>query len=133
MKRVALAFAMSCLLCGGLRGHSDWFRIYEARSAVDALRQDSGDAIAQADVERVSALLDQAETALAEGRGDEVAQIAELALLRAHIARVGAAAGRAEEDASQAEAALSAATQSADDEQRRLRDAKADLEALNER
>ena len=133
MKRVALAFAMSCLLCGCSRGHSDWFRIYEARSAVDALRQDSGDAIAQADVERVSALLDQAETALAEGRGDEVAQIAELALLRARIARVGAAAESAEEDATEAEAALTAAAQSADAEQRRLREAKADLEALNER
>jgi hypothetical protein len=133
MKRVTVALAMACLLCGCARGHSDWFRIYEARAAVDALQQDSAAGIEPGEVERVSALLDRAETALAEGRGDEVAQIAELALLRAHIARVGAAAGRAEEDASEAETALSAATQSADDEQRRLRDAKADLEALNER
>ena len=100
MKRVALAFATVCLLAGCSRGHSDWFRIYEARAAVDALRQDPAAQSAPGDVERVSALLDQAETALAEGRGDEVAQVAELALLRAHIARMGAALERIEEDAS---------------------------------
>lgn len=133
MRRVAIAFALTCVLSGCSRGHSDWFRIYEARAAVETLREGPAAQTTPADVERVVALLDQAEAALAAGDGDEVAQIAELTLLRARIAGVGAAAGIAEADVVEAEAALEAATRAVDVATRSLRDAKADLEALNER
>ncbi|MEO2003083.1 MAG: DUF4398 domain-containing protein [Candidatus Poribacteria bacterium] len=133
MTRVAVACALAALLSGCASGHSDWFRIYEARAAVDALREGPAASSAPGEVERVRALLDQAESALVDGRRDDVAQIAELALLRARIVSVGAAAEAGENDVADAEVALAGASRDTEVATEQLRQAKSELERLSER
>ena len=133
MKLAAFAFAVALLTAGCASDRSDWFRIYEARATVDALSQSPAAAGAAADVARVQAELERAEAALADGRGADVAQIAQLTLLRARIVRVGSLEALTEQDLAEAEAALTAAKADANARKLELDAAKSDLEALNEK
>ena len=128
MKLAALMVAVASLTAGCASDRSDWFRIYEARSAVGALNASAAAAHAPGDVARVQAELERAEQALADGRGDDVAQMAQVALLRARIVRAGASQAHiADAEAGLAEAQADVATGS-----QALQAAKSDLEALNE-
>ena len=132
MKLAALMVAVASLTAGCASDRSDWFRIYEARSAVGALNASVAAAHAPGDVARVQAELERAEQALADGRGDDVAQMAQVALLRARIVRAGASQALIDEDIADAEAGLAEAQADVATGSQALQAAKSDLEALNE-
>ena len=132
MKLAMLAIAVTPFTVGCASDQSDWFRIHEARSAVTALSQSQAATRAPGDVARVEAELERAERALEEGRGDDVAQIAQIVLLRAHIVGAGAAEAATDEDIADAQAALGVAQADLDAKKLKLQAAKADLDALDE-
>jgi hypothetical protein len=134
MKLAALAVAVAVvsLTAGCASDRSDWFRIHHARAAVGALSQTEAATRAPGDVARVEAELGRAERALEDGRGADVAQIAQLALLRARIVRLGASEALVKEDIADAESSLAAAKADVEASAQELQAAKSDLEALNE-
>ncbi len=131
MKLATLAVAVTSLTAGCASDQSDWYRIHEARSVVTTLTQSETAARAPGDVARVQAELDRAERALADGRRADVAQIAQLVLLRASIVRVGASETLLSQDIPEAEVSLATAKADLATRRAELQAAKSDLEALN--
>jgi hypothetical protein len=119
-------------LVGCASSGADWFRIYDARAEVESLRSSTYAETVQAEVAEARELLAQAEQALKTDRLAEVAELAELVLLKVQYARARARTILSQQEAEQAEALLDTVSAETEAQRERLRQAEQELGTLPE-
>ncbi|MDA1191772.1 MAG: hypothetical protein O3A46_08840, partial [Candidatus Poribacteria bacterium] len=82
-----LLLTMPILAVGCASGRADWYRIYDARAELDALRASAYVESVYAETQAATDLMQKAEAALEDDHLADVEQLSELVLLRVAYAR----------------------------------------------
>ena len=123
-----VALALGVMWVSGCAAHHvDWYAIFDARGELAALRESAYADLVNEETAAASAVLEQAEQALAAEQLDNVAQISQLALLRIEYAHAVGRTRAARNELRTATKALEAAALRADATRKELARAQVEL------